>query len=202
MDTALGRGYVTLDTSLPIWDRFFIPTPLIIVGSRDEEGNDNLAPKNMAMPLGAGNYFGFMCTPRHRTHRNIEHTRAFSVSFPPADHVVMASIAATPRSDDGIKHSLAALPTDRATRPGCLFLREAYVWLECELARVVEGFDDYNLIAGKILAAHVSKEALRSSDRDDNELVHDFPLVTYLHPGRYAEVDRSYAFPFPLGFHR
>ena len=144
MSTALRPDYVALDTSIPIWDRLFVPTPLIVVGSRDEQGNDNLAPKNMAMPLGWSNHFGFMCTARHRTYRNIEHSKTFTVSFPPTDRVVMAAVAATPRGDDKIKHSLKVLPTVRAARSGCLALKDAYLWFDCDLARIVEGFDDYD----------------------------------------------------------
>ena len=62
------------DIQQPIWDRFFSVSPLIIVGSKESketEGYD-LAPKHMATSLGWDNYFGFVCTPRHKTYQNIQ----------------------------------------------------------------------------------------------------------------------------------
>jgi len=60
---------VSLDPDQPVWERFFSVSPLIVVGTRDEDGSYDLAPKHMATPLGWDNYFGFVCTPRHHTYR-------------------------------------------------------------------------------------------------------------------------------------
>ncbi len=73
---------VSLELSLPIWSRFFSVAPLIVVGTREANGNYDLAPKHMAIPLGWSNYFGFVCTPSHRTYQNIQREQAFTVSFP------------------------------------------------------------------------------------------------------------------------
>jgi flavin reductase (DIM6/NTAB) family NADH-FMN oxidoreductase RutF len=73
---------VTLDTSEPIWDRFFSVSPLVLIGSREADGSFDLAPKHMVTPMGWANYFGFVCTPRHRTYSNIARTGAFTVSYP------------------------------------------------------------------------------------------------------------------------
>jgi len=51
---------VSLDPSRPIWERFFTVAPLVIIGSRDESGAIDLAPKHMATPLSWQNYFGFV----------------------------------------------------------------------------------------------------------------------------------------------
>ena len=32
---------------------------------------------------------------------------------------------------------------------------------------------------------------------DDNDLIHESPLLAYLSPGRYARVENSNSFPFP-----
>jgi hypothetical protein len=55
---------VPLPLDRPIWDRVFSVTPLVIVGSKETSGKFDLAPKHMAMPLGLGNYFCFVCTPQ------------------------------------------------------------------------------------------------------------------------------------------
>src|SRR5271166_1755994 len=73
---------ISLDLNRPIWERFFTVAPLVIIGSRDESGVFDLAPKHMATPLGWQNYFGFVCTPRHRTYQNIQRQGAFTVTFP------------------------------------------------------------------------------------------------------------------------
>ena len=73
---------------------------------------------------------------------------------------------------------------------------------ECELERVVDGFGVNSLVTGRIVAAHVHQDALRSSDRDDAELLLDAPLLGYLYPGRCAVIDHTQAFPFPAGMQR
>ena len=70
---------VELSTRTPIWDRFFTIAPLILIGAREPDGCDDVAPKHMACPMGWQNYFGFGCTPRHATYQNIACERAFAV---------------------------------------------------------------------------------------------------------------------------
>jgi hypothetical protein len=71
----------TLETHLPIWDRFFTVAPLALIGTKEAEGYD-LAPKHMVMPMGWENYFGFVCASRHRTYQNIAREHVFTVSYP------------------------------------------------------------------------------------------------------------------------
>ena len=112
---ARSASLVSLDPKWPIWERFFTVAPLVIIGSRDETGAFDLAPKHMATPLGWQNYFGFVCTPRHRTYQNIRREGAFTVSFPRPTQVVLTSLSAAPRDDDDVKPALALLPTRPAT---------------------------------------------------------------------------------------
>ena len=70
------------------------------------------------------------------------------------------------------------------------------------LDRIVDDFGENSLIAGRVVAAHVSEDYLRTSDRDDNDLIHDSQLIAYLSPGRYACVRDSNSFPFPANFMR
>jgi hypothetical protein len=39
-------------------------------------------------------------------------------------------------------------------------------------------------------------------ERDEQDIIHDSPLLAYLNPGRYASIDESRSFPFPAGFMR
>ena len=83
---------IPLDVSFPVWDRFFMVAPLVVIGTREEDGTYDLAPKHMVTPLGWKNYFGFVCTPEHSTYQNVRRTEAFTVSFPTSDAVVLTSL--------------------------------------------------------------------------------------------------------------
>lgn len=194
------NNLVSLDVNQSLWERFFYVSPLIIVGSREKDGSYNLAPKHMTMPLGWENYFGFICTPRHRTYTNIQQSKTFTVTFPQPEQVVLASLSATPRCEDDSKPTLAALPTFPASQVDGIFLKDGYLFLECELDRIVDGFGENSLIAGKIVAVQVQEAAMRLCDRDDQEVLLNSPLLAYLSPGRYTTINQSYSFPFPQGF--
>lgn len=191
---------VSLELKLPIWSRFFSVAPLIVVGTREKNGSYDLAPKHMAMPLGWGNYFGFVCTPHHRTYQNIRREQAFTVSFPRPDQVILTSLGSAPRCEDDSKPTLAVLPTFPASVIDSVFLKDAYLFLECKLDRIVDGFGENSLIAGQIVAAYVQPQALRVSEQDDRDLLLQAPLLAYLPPGRYAKIERSFSFPFHSGF--
>lgn len=204
--TTNGQGpddLVTLETEHPIWERFFTVAPLVVIGSREQDGRYDLAPKHMATPLGWQNYFGFICTPQHGTYHNIRREQVFTVSFPTTDSVLLTSLAAAPRcGDDNAKPSLEALPTFAAKTIDGRLLVEASLFFECRLDRIVDGFGVNSLIAGKIVSAHVSAAALRSMDVDDQETVAASPLLAYVSPGRFAKIEQSYSFPFPAGYQR
>ena len=193
---------VPLNIGDPIWDRFFSVAPLVLIGTREENGADDFAPKHMATPLGWDNYFGFVCTPRHATYQNARREKVFTVTYPRPTQVVLTSLAASGRCDDDTKPSLAALPKFPArTVPGS-FVADGYLFLECELDRIVDGFGVNSLIAGRIVAALVHPDALRVSERDDNDLINELSLLAYLNPGRFARIDESFSFPFPTDFQR
>jgi flavin reductase (DIM6/NTAB) family NADH-FMN oxidoreductase RutF len=190
---------IPLSTETPIWSRFFTVAPLVIVGTKEGEGHD-LAPKHMAMPLGWDNYFCFVCSPRHSTQVNAQRTGEFTVSFPHPSQVVEASLAAGPREVDDSKPTLGAIPTVPASKVDGVLVRDAYLWLECELDRVVDGFGANTLIVGRVVAAAADSRALRDAERDDADLIADQPLLAYLSPGRFASVSQSYSFPYHLDF--
>lgn len=193
---------VSLDVNKALWERFFYVSPLIIVGSREEDGSYNLAPKHMTMPLGWENYFGFICTPKHRTYGNIQQSQSFTVTFPRPEQVVLTSLSAAPRCADDSKPALAALPTFPASKVDGVFLQDGYLFIECELDRIVDGFGENSLIAGKIVAVQVEEAALRMNDLDDQDLLLNSPLLAYLSPGRYTTINHSYSFPFHKGYKR
>lgn len=195
-------GLHSLDVTMPIWDRFYMVAPLVVIGSEEPDGNYDLAPKHMATALGWGNRFGFVCAPRHATYRNVDRTGVFTVSFLRPDQVVLASLAAAPRFEEQAKPSLAAVPTFPASTVDGSFVAGGYLFLECELDRIIDGFGDNSLIAGRIVAAHVEEDALRTADRDDADVLAGSPVLAFVHPDRFAVVDAATTFPFHAGMEK
>ncbi|NND33026.1 MAG: flavin reductase [Saprospiraceae bacterium] len=194
-------NWIELDTSNPIWGHFFTVSPLVVVGTKENDGYD-LAPKHMAMPLGLENYFGFICTPNHGTYHNVKREGFFTVSFPRPNQVVMTSLAATPRDcgETDEKPIVYALPTVPATAIDGILLRDSYLFFECALDRIIDGFGEYSLIAGRIIKGFVHEDAYRVSDGDDEKMIRDMPLLAYLPYDRFAEIKDTRQFPYPKGF--
>jgi flavin reductase (DIM6/NTAB) family NADH-FMN oxidoreductase RutF len=195
------RGLVSLDVKEPIWERFFTVAPLVLIGTLDEGGEPDLAPKHMAFPMGWDNYFGFVCTPSHSTYQNIKRSRGFAVSYPRPADLVAASLTASPRCEEA-KPIVGLLDTFPASEVEGVFLEAGYLFLECELDRLIDGFGVNSLVTGRVVAAYADDDALRGSDRDDGEVLLDSPQLAYLYPGRFAVIDRTQAFPFPAGMRR
>jgi flavin reductase (DIM6/NTAB) family NADH-FMN oxidoreductase RutF len=193
---------IKLATDTSIWERFFSVFPLVLIGSREPDGNYDIAPKHLAMPMSWQNHYGFVCAPHHRTYQNIFDQGEFTVSFPNPSQIVITSLAADPRADDDTKPALTALPTFKADTVNGVFVKDAYLFLECRLEKIIDDIGGNSLIIGEIVDAQVDEKFLRVSEQDDQELIHESPLLSYLYPGRFATIDHSYSFPFPKGFKR
>ena len=190
---------IPIDTS--VWDHFFTVAPLVIVGTRESGGGYDLAPKHMAMPLGwEKNYYCFVCSPRHATQHNVERTGEFTVSFPRPDQVLETSMAAGPRVEDGSKPTLGVLRTFPASTVDGVLVEGAYLWLECALERVLEGFGDNTLIIGRVVSASADARIMRPLEGDDRDPIREAPLLAYVSPGRYASIGQSSPFPFHVQF--
>ncbi|NNM00063.1 MAG: hypothetical protein HKO62_04875 [Gammaproteobacteria bacterium] len=82
------------------------------------------------------------------------------------------------------------------------FLEDGYLFLECRLLNIYDDFGVNSLITGDIVAAQVAVDAVRSTEEDDQDVIHRSPLLSYLYPGRFAEISASQQLPFPAGFKR
>ena len=202
MNNNTASNLLSLDVNTSIWEKTFMVSPLILVGSKEKGNGFDLAPKHLAMPLSWSNHYGFVCTPRHATYHNIIREKVFTISFPTTAQVVASSLAASPRCADDSKPDLLALPTFPATKVEGVLVEGAYLFLECVLEKIIDGFGENSLITGKIVAAHVDENYLRNADQDDQQLLTSFPLLAFLYPGRFAETNNTIAFPFPAGFKR
>jgi flavin reductase (DIM6/NTAB) family NADH-FMN oxidoreductase RutF len=194
---------VTLDVRRPIWDRFLWVAPLCVIGTVEEDGSQDFAPKHMAGPLGWCNWFGFVCTPRHATYRNAVREGCFTVSMPRPDQVVLASLCAAPRcGEEGVKPEMEALVTRPARKVRGALLAHSYLFLECETDRAVDGLGENSLVIGRVVAAHVAPDALRTRERHGQDVLDAAPLLAFLYPDRFARIERSFSFPYPVGFTR
>ena len=193
---------VELDSDERIWDRFFTVYPLVVIGTEEEDGSYDLAPKHLAMPLSWGAHFGFVCTPRHRTYQNIQRTGEMCVTYPRPSQIVLASLAATPRCEDDSKPIVDALPTLAAETVAGAFLEDGYAFLECRCTKIYDDFGENSLVAGEVVRTRVAEDALKHADKDDQDLISGSPLLAYLYPGRFAEISNTNRLPFPSGFKR
>ena len=198
----LSEKLIELDLKRPIWDRFFNVYPLVVIGTREPDGTDDLAPKHLAIPVSWENYFGFVCTPKHRTYQNIVRTQQFTVTYARPTQVVLASLAATPRCEDGSKPIVDQLPTIPAKDVDAVLMKDGYLFLECTLHEIYDDFGENSLITGCILSARIASDALRIADGDDQQLLQQAPLLAYLYPGRFAEISDTQKMPLPRGFKR
>lgn len=196
------EDFVTLQPDQPWFEAVYVPAPLVIVGTKEADGSDDLAPKHMAFPLGWSDYFGFVCTPEHSTYRNAERTGVFTVSYPRPENVLEATLAAAPRDEEGDKPSLEGIDTFGGDSVDAPAVEDSYAVLECELDRTVDGFGRGSLIAGEVVGKHVHREAYRSYDDEPEEVFRRAPSLVYFYPDRFAEVEETQAFPFPEGFSR
>ncbi|MGB5760766.1 MAG: flavin reductase [Acidimicrobiales bacterium] len=194
--------YVSLDPTAGLWERVFTVAPLVLIGTVDPGGGVDLAPKHMVTPMGWGPYFGFVCTPRHGTYRNVEREGTFTVSYLRPDQVVLSSLTAAPRCEDDSKPIVDVLDTFPAGNGRDVFVSGGSLYLECRRERIVDGFGVNSLVVGQVTAAYADEAALRISDGDDREVVERAPLLAYLAPGRWSEIAASDSFPFPIGFER
>lgn len=189
-----------LSINRPIWNQFFGVFPLVIVGSKEENGTYNLAPKHLAIPLGWENHYCFVCSPQHSTYQNIRRHGEFTINFPRPSEVLTATLSAAPRCEDQFKPSLLLLPTFPARQIDGILVHGCYVHLECVVHSIADGFGPNSLIIGNIVAASAHDDILRAQEKDEGEQIFEHPLLAYVSPGRFAEIRQTNAFPFPSGF--
>jgi flavin reductase (DIM6/NTAB) family NADH-FMN oxidoreductase RutF len=111
-------------------------------------------------------------------------------------------MAAGARLDDRSKPTLAAVPVIPARTVDGVLVEGCMLYLECALERVIDGFGDNSVIAGRVVGASAPRAALRAADVDDADLLHELGPLVYLAPGRFGVVRETNSFPFPVDFRR
>ena len=196
----MNSGLVNIEVDSSFWDRFFLPFPLVVIGSKEGDAYD-LAPKHMAIPLSWENHYGFVCTEKHATYHNIKEHGFFTVSYPKVDQLALASLTASQRSikanDKMILNHIDNIPAEVIDG---IFLKDSFLMLECKLFKIIDGFGVNSLITGTIIHAQIDEEYLRSEDKNEQTQIYNHPVLSYIHPGRYAAVKDTAIFPFPKDF--
>ena len=195
-----GPALTQLNLEFPVWKQIYTVHPIVIIGSKDLDGQLNFAPKHMAFPLGWDNYFGFVCTPKHRTYQNINDTEEFTVTYPRPDQIVMTSLTAMARDEGSEKPILEMVESFEASEVDGHFVEGGYVFLECRLLRMIDGFGDNSLILSEIVAASAWSDVMKNPSQSDNESIYFNPQLAYVSPGRFAVINETQAFPYPDKF--
>ena len=197
------KDFISLNVKESIWEHFYTVAPLVVIGTKEDQGFD-LAPKHMVTPLGFSDYFGFVCTPRHNTYHNIKKSHRFSVSFVKPDQILLSSLAAMPRCavKDFTKEITDQIPTVTSQDGEAIFVSDSYVMLDCSTYKIIDGFDDYSLITGKINEAQVHKDYKIISDEGHQKQIYDHPLLAYIAQGRFASIKETLSYPYPKDFQR
>lgn len=195
--------FISLNVKASIWEHFHTVAPLVVIGTKEGDGF-NLAPKHMATPIGFSDYFGFVCTPRHSTYRNIRKEKKFTVSFVKPDQILLSSIAAIPRCavDDFPSDITPGIPTVSTEEGENVFMADSYVLLNCDMYKIIDGFDDYSIITGKINTAMVHKDYKIISDKGQQRQIYENPLLAYIAQGRFASIKETMSYPYPKDFQR
>lgn len=189
-----------LNLEFPVWEQVFTVHPLVIVGTVNPDSSANFAPKHMAFPLGWSNYFGFVCTPKHQTYKNIQKTKEFTITYPKPDQVVITSLTASPRCDDNTKPEIDSLDTFPASEINGNFIKDGYIFLECKLLKIIDDFGENSLILAEITGAQAWNDVIKNPSHTDDETIYEHPQLVYISPGRFAIIDETQAFPFPANF--
>ena len=127
------ENLIPLDPQQRLWDQAFTVAPLVVVGTREANGEWDLAPKHLAMPASWQNHFVFVCTPAHATYGNARRDGRFTVTYVRPKQVLLASLAAAPRCDSGEKRELALIDTFPAPNGHGIFVSDGYFFLTCKL---------------------------------------------------------------------
>ena len=196
------HDFIPLNINESVWEHFYTVAPLVVIGSKNNN-NYNLAPKHMVTPIGFSNYFGFVCTPKHTTYHNIKKEEKFTVSYVKPNQILVTALAATPRcgDDDFSKDIIRNLPTIPSVNNN-LFIADSYVLFECSLFKIIDGFDDYSIITGKIDRVLVNKNYKIFSEMDEQKHIYNNPLLAYVAQGRFTTIKSTLKFPYPKDFQR
>ena len=151
-------GYMRKDFGKKTW---FYPMPVLIVGTYDEKGVPN------AMNAAWGGVWDFnqiyLSLSPHKTTRNIDMKKAFTVSFADAKHVVEADYVGIVSGDEKPnKLDLAGLHTTKSKYVDAPIIDEFPLTLECKLVS-----NDDGTVIGEIVNVSADESILDKNGNVD-----------------------------------
>ena len=203
-DRPQARKPRSIDTRRPIWERFFTVAPLVVVGTREEDGSPDLAPKHMAGPVSWQNFFGFVCSPTHATYANAPPGRGLHRELPAAGRRRAGRVGrlaalrgrqqaggGRPADASGPQGGCAA-PRPRRRGPSSAWSTGSWTtWVTTAWS------------SGRVVACHVDPRALRRLDREDQEVLRTLARSSSIStPTASPAWRRATPSPSPSGFSR
>jgi len=174
----------------------FLPMPVVLISTVDQEGNRNIAPYANVMPiLRPLDLIAIASWLRRDTLDNIRDTKEFVINVPSADlvdEVMICSRNYPSDVDEFAEANLSAKASQKVTAPsieGCI------AWMECTLDREVVEEGKYSIIIGKIVHLEVDDGYL--AENGDMDFERARPLSVML-----GETGMYYTVPAGTGDYR
>lgn len=166
-------GYVA-----PMWDEFLpeelegreryqlltslvVPRPIGWLGTRAEDGRDNLAPFSYFValshaPMLVGVSIGHRRGVPKDSLANVRETGGFTVNVVDVDHLGPMNVSSASAGPDVDEFALADLEKAEATRVGAPYVASAPAVFECRLEREVDlGEAPNTLVIGRVVAIRI-----------------------------------------------
>jgi len=136
--------------------------PTAVISTVSPRGVSNAAPFSYCSPCSSNPpLYGFGCSPKHDTWRNIQETREFVANFVGEDFGPLMNIMEKDWPYEVSEIEKANLTEEKAIKVKPPRIKEAYAWLECTLETyVLTG--DHIWIVGRVVEAEVKDEYIEN----------------------------------------
>jgi len=144
--------------------RLLVPRPVVLVTTRDSQGNVNAAPFSFIMPVSVDPpLIAFAAAPKRHTLANIRETNEFVINIPSKDIVEKLWMCGKdfPKEVNEIeKAALTEKPSQMVMAPS---IDECIAWIECML-EYDETIGDHVVIFGRVIGASVREELIKDEN--------------------------------------
>ena len=149
-------------------ESLIFPMPVLIIGTYDEDGNPN------AMNAAWGgihdtNEIAICLSTDHKTTKNINKTKCFTVSFATVDTINESDYFGLVSGDTHNKIDIVGFNTVKANNVNAPIITNYPVTLECKVVSLSEDLDT-TFVIGRILSINAKEECLTDGKIDLNKL--------------------------------
>ncbi len=170
---------------------YLMPMPVLIIGTYD--GNNIPNAMNVAWGTIADYNEVEINVAEHKTTKNLEITKAFTVAFADLEHMAAADyVGIVSGNDEPNKIAKANLHVEKSTFVNAPVFTDFPVTLECELK-----YKDKGRIVGKIINVSADEKVLDENGNIDIEKMH---LISYDPTSHsYVEIGKKVGQAFEMG---